>query len=346
MKDDGKLHPSETFGKLFEPLLHNLSITDGACRLYAHMHWRYGANQDNHESLGSMATFMGVSEATISKRILELESNDWVVVVGRDYNPKTGMYQTPFYHVFENQEQCREFRKNFVALEMEFLRPKTEARVRKSRAGIGGNPNKVKTPLNSSYLANSSLPGLANSSLTNLDSGDLDSIKEKEPAPKSSAELLGKPIAELTTSIRDAIPPQPAPKRKERKRPIRELLGKDYVHWDNVAQGRYFRLTWSQREQFIAMCHRVATGEKWKHLNLETPLKEPADLQSIENYYEREMLRMFPGQEVPRMSQPETLHKWVTEWQRWHNETQRVIRFGEKPPSQYRSVLDGLEFVS
>jgi hypothetical protein len=138
--EDGKLHikpKRRTFGKLMEDLMHNSNITDGACRQYAHMHWRYGQNKRNFEGQSSMGEMLGVTEKTVGERVKELEAADWVAVVERDFNAKTGKFQTPFYHVFESQKECRIFRKTYVAREGEQLRPKPVGRKRKSRKGAG-----------------------------------------------------------------------------------------------------------------------------------------------------------------------------------------------------------------
>lgn len=171
MTDDGVLHNTRrTFGKIMEALLHDTSITDGAIRLYAHMHWRYGQNKKNWEGQRSMAQFLGVSEKTISSRIRELEQNDWVAVVLRGYNPKTGGFQTPYYHIFEDRADCIAFRQEFEPQKNEKIRDKAEARVRKLRKGAG---NKHAKP---PHQQNSSSDGQQNSSSDDLESVDLDSV--------------------------------------------------------------------------------------------------------------------------------------------------------------------------
>jgi hypothetical protein len=194
MTDDGVLHNTRrTFGKVMELLLHNTAITDGAIRLYAHMHWRYGQSKRNWEGQRSMAKYLGVTEKTISARIQELEQHDWVVVVLRGYNPKTGAFQTPYYHVFEDQADCIAFREDFQPQTNEALREKGHGRVRKSRQGAG---NKQASPprrqnlssngrqnLSSNGRQNLSSNGRQNLSSNYLDSVDLDSI---EPDTKKS----------------------------------------------------------------------------------------------------------------------------------------------------------------
>lgn len=107
MPEKGYLHRTpQTFGKLPEALLHGAGISDGAKVLYAHMHWRYGANGRNFEGQRSMAEMLGVSSReTIRKRIEELERAEWIVVIRR--GKRRGQYTTNFYHVFESQDDCR-----------------------------------------------------------------------------------------------------------------------------------------------------------------------------------------------------------------------------------------------
>lgn len=145
MSDSGVLHTrSKTYGKMPAALMHDLTITDGAKITYSHMHWRFSQSGQNFESQSSVAKYLGVSEAAISKRIKELESKDWLVVIEREKDPKSKKHLPPIYHVFEHQGQCRQFRARYTCLEGETIRAKdTEARERKSRAGAGrkgGNP--------------------------------------------------------------------------------------------------------------------------------------------------------------------------------------------------------------
>lgn len=140
MNDPGYLHrKSDNFGKVPIELVHNTKITDGAVRLYGHMHWRYGDNHQNFEGMTSMAKHMGVSEKTISNRIKELEANDWLIVVERQ--APDGQYKTPYYHVFELQEDCRAFRASPVLKDGQSLRDKPDLTKRKSRKGVGGRKN-------------------------------------------------------------------------------------------------------------------------------------------------------------------------------------------------------------
>lgn len=197
MTEQGKVHGS-TFGKVPPELMHDQSITDGAVRLYAHMHWRYGQNHQNFEGQRSMAKYLSVSTTTIRKRIEELEAKDWVVTITREYNRKTGNFSTPFYHVFVSQLDCKEFRETYVLQEGEVLYEQPLPLERKSRKGVGGKssnlPNRANSSShghdNSSYNGgtNSSSHGQANSSShypesMYPDSGNPESIKEKAASP-------------------------------------------------------------------------------------------------------------------------------------------------------------------
>lgn len=148
--EDGQLHQrSRNYGKVPHAIMHDLKLTDGAVRLYAHMHWRYGSNHQNFEGRRSMAQMLGVSERTIGNRIRELESAGWVVVIERDFDEKSGKYRTPFYHVFETRKAARQFRAEYQKVGGERLRPRTaldEKDQRKPRTGKGGKPShKVET---------------------------------------------------------------------------------------------------------------------------------------------------------------------------------------------------------
>jgi biotin operon repressor len=119
----------DTFGKAPIGLLLDENLTDGAVRLYCYMHWRYGSNRRNFESLESMAQALGVSETTIGNRAQQLEQHDWIIIIRRGSTSN-------FYHVFESPQACRTWR-----TEHERKKPKRNVKRRKSRAGMGGNPN-------------------------------------------------------------------------------------------------------------------------------------------------------------------------------------------------------------
>lgn len=184
--NNGKVHGA-TFGKVPPELMHDPAITDGAVRLYAHMHWRYGQNQSNFEGQVSMAKYLHVTPLTIAHRIDELESHDWVVVIYRGKNKTTGNYTTPFYHVFTSTEECRLFRENYACDEGETLLPKPAKMVRKSRKGVGGKPSHQLNSAIGGDHPNSSIGGGVNSSLYDSDSGYPDSVKEKDSVPNGTA---------------------------------------------------------------------------------------------------------------------------------------------------------------
>lgn len=164
LDDDGMLHSHDkTFGKLPAILIHDTGITDGAARLYAHMHWRYGRNRKNFEGRAKMAKHLGVTETTITKRIQELEAAHWIVVIERGRSDKGGAYQTPFYHVFEAQDDAEYFRFYYKPKEGETVRPRPYIEPRKSRKGKGGNP-KLKAASTQVHGVNSSSHGAVNSS--------------------------------------------------------------------------------------------------------------------------------------------------------------------------------------
>lgn len=217
MSDQGILHRrSRDFGKTPEVLMHDIDVTDGAVRLYSHMHWRYGQNQKNFEGLSSMAEMLGVTEQTIAARIKELESKDWVVVIERGLSSKTGNFQTPFYHVFEVQRDARELRKEYQPAEGESIRAKpTVARKRKSRKGVGGtseniikfnedrtNSNKSgRTNLNKSGPTNLNKSGRTNLNKHYPDSSYPDSITPAPDGADAAVEEKENPKPERTRNL-------------------------------------------------------------------------------------------------------------------------------------------------
>lgn len=140
MTDNGYLHHrSESWGKVPIELIHDPTVTDGAVRLFAHMHWRYGSDCKNFEGRTSMAEMLQVSETTVSNRIAELVQHDWVIAVER--NTRYGR-KSNFYHVFESQADCIAWR---TAHKLAKPAPRTDKTgkpiVRKGRQGIGGQPS-------------------------------------------------------------------------------------------------------------------------------------------------------------------------------------------------------------
>jgi hypothetical protein len=180
MSEQGTVHkPAPKNSTIPVKLLHDPQAKDGTIRLYAHMYWRYGQNKRNFEGQKSMAGYLRVTPATIGKRAKELEFLDWLVVVEKDYNPTTGNYTTPHYHLFLSQSDCRKFRDEYVPQDGEHIRPKPsadEVELRKSRKGAGrkgGNPEV--------YRANSGLDGLPNSGLDGLPNSGLDELNPSYP---------------------------------------------------------------------------------------------------------------------------------------------------------------------
>ena len=144
MSDQGSLHQRSTdYGKLPAKLMHDQTVTDGAKILYAHMHWRYGNNHQNFESLSSMGKALGVSDQTIANRVHELEAANWVVTIERRSAEK-GNFISNFYHVFEVQGSAKKFRSSYKSSDGETIREAPLARVKKSRKGKGGNPSNLK----------------------------------------------------------------------------------------------------------------------------------------------------------------------------------------------------------
>lgn len=137
---------SKNFGKVPSEVMHDKTLTDGAVRQYAHMHWRGGKILESFEGLISMADYLGVNEKTIRNRVKELEARDWVMVVQRDPDPKSNTFKTHIYHIFEYQVDCASFRKEYKAADGETVREKSEKEDRKTRKGAGGNPKLRATP--------------------------------------------------------------------------------------------------------------------------------------------------------------------------------------------------------
>lgn len=218
--DDGMLHSHDkTFGKLPAILIHDTGITDGAARLYAHMHWRYGRNRKNFEGRAKMAKHLGVTETTITKRIQELEATDWIVVIERGRSEKGGAYQTPFYHIFESQDDAEYFRNHYRPKEGETIRARPHIEPRKSRKGKGGNPN-FKAVTTQVDGGNSSSHGADNSSShypeavypdsISITSGDVPEIvpskrtKKTQPPKPKQQDMIFNAIAECGFGLSDA----------------------------------------------------------------------------------------------------------------------------------------------
>lgn len=132
VKEVGYLHRrTNDYGKVPGELMRDKTISHGAVRLYAYMHWRYGNNMQNFESQESIAEALGVTDRSIRNWLKELQAARWVIVIER--KDKRNRHISNRYHVFEVQEECDEWRKR---LKLDVPAPKTK----KSRAGAGGKP--------------------------------------------------------------------------------------------------------------------------------------------------------------------------------------------------------------
>ena len=164
--ETGRLHRTTPgFGKSPIKMIRDKSISDGAARQYAYMHWRYGSNKTNFEGRASIAEALGISKTTVTNRNYELEQADWLVVI-RKYNGRTKTTRN-VYHLFESQADCIAWREQY---HFEKPAPNEKKSKRKTRAGKGGNPT-----INAKTNVNSSSHRAVNSSCRDLDSSDLDS---------------------------------------------------------------------------------------------------------------------------------------------------------------------------
>lgn len=210
---------SKNYGKCPAAVMHDLSLSHLAVRVYAHMHWRGGKDLQHFEGMKSMGKFLGVSNKAISDAIFELEARDWVIVVYRPKNEK-GQMQTPFYHVFEDQEDCGDFRKSYKPSAGEIVREALPPSERKSRRGVGGRKKPAETQSNSSspgdekVQSNSSSGGM----LASQSNSSSDSIQASHgnssstypeigdyPESKSYPESFSAPSGTGATAHPDAI---------------------------------------------------------------------------------------------------------------------------------------------
>ena len=133
VKEVGYLHRrTNDYGKVPGELMRDKTISHGAVRLYAYMHWRYGNNMQNFEGQESMAVALGVSDRSIRKWLTELQAARWVIAIER--KDKRNRHLSNRYHVFEVQEECDEWRKR-----LRLGKPSAPAK-KKTRAGKGGKP--------------------------------------------------------------------------------------------------------------------------------------------------------------------------------------------------------------
>lgn len=194
--EEGLLHErTRDYGKLPAALMHDKSVSDGAKLLYAHMHWRYGSNQQNFEGRTSIAKLLDVSEATITSRIKELEARDWIVVIERV--AVKGQYRTPFYHVFEVQNSARAFRAVYRCKDGETVRKPSKPKNRVNRKGKGGNPNvRVNSSSHGDHM-NSNSHGDAEAVLTQVHTIQEQNLiqEQKESSDASNTTLEGRNVA-------------------------------------------------------------------------------------------------------------------------------------------------------
>lgn len=276
MTDAGKLHKEPPkLACIPVALLHDKTITDGAKVLYAHMAWRYGRNRRNFEGQRSMAACLDVSEMTIHNRVLELERAHWVVTIFRAKSSENGKYQTPFYHVFENQKRCQQFREEYKADEGQTIRPAgVGVKVRKNRKGKGGIPTHhlnsglartVSTQVEVDGL-NSGLDGALNSGLDELSSALTTPIgtkeqKEKEKDLTMSGDIVTMPKTESPESVSVPIekPKPKATKRKSIDTPetllaIRELIHEWLTATKAIDPGAYAKVGYRNlaREMYLS----------------------------------------------------------------------------------------------
>jgi hypothetical protein len=215
MSADGFLHQrSKNYGKIPYEMMTDLTLSHGAVRLYAYMHWRYGSNNKNFESQRSMADAMGVSRRTITKYVAELEQGDWIVVIER--SNQRGR-ESNFYHVFEFQEDCHRWREGHQR-----PKPEREAVERKPRQGVGGAPSHGRngnssspsyqtgnTNSSSHTPANSSSHTPANSSSQQYpDSRIIQTHEDQEESPNGDSVADppdgGQPGVEVESSVLEA----------------------------------------------------------------------------------------------------------------------------------------------
>jgi len=118
----------DTWAKAPAPLIHSNKISDGAFRLFTHIHWRAGESGGLTgwftEALKTTAETLGVALNTVRNRINELENNNWVVVVTRANKTGRGNLSHKI-RPFTKQSNCEAFRINYTPLEGEAVRAKT-----------------------------------------------------------------------------------------------------------------------------------------------------------------------------------------------------------------------------
>jgi hypothetical protein len=167
-QDTGQVHTrGETYGKVFDALMHDPDVSDGAVRLYAHMHWRYGRTRNMFQGRAGMGEQLYVDKKTIDRRIAELASKDWIVVIWRKSEDRT--YTTNKDHVFESPADAKEFRREYKPEPGETVAPKPKAsRVKRRERRAARKANTPRDKIDAT---------LASKLTPNTDSVYLDSVK-------------------------------------------------------------------------------------------------------------------------------------------------------------------------
>lgn len=245
MTDKGYLHHrSSDFGKIPEELMHDLELTDGAVRTYAHMHWRYGQNCKNFEGRRSIGECRGITEATVTKHTTELEAKNWIIIVPRRLDNRR---TTNFYHVFESQEDCIAWR-----VDHDIAKPERKIEPRKGRIGVGGKPthkpkdtqveveapsqSQLEYPLTEPVNLNSSSQHYPDSE--SYPDSDQDTLvltnqsaalpREDEPEPKAS------PSLSIEQSAEQSAPSQPDERAQTEEAP-KESCAKESAPFSDLA---------------------------------------------------------------------------------------------------------------
>lgn len=282
----GQVH-TPTFGKVVTDLLHDLTITDGAKVLYAHMYWRYGDNCKNFEGQKSMAAMLGVSEKTIRNRLDELEANDWIITIYMEGHDKNGNWQRCHYHVFETQEACRRFRADYVPMDAQKIKPKPVAKGRISRKGKGNTeaiPPRRKPSSNGDRRKPSSAPRRKPSS-TYLDSGYLDSVFQWR--------YFVPPLLAALAEVLD-------PNRRHKKRLASDdLYATAAMVWDTSAEGFLNNVT--------AQLRGVSKKGEWAEANI-SPEVTADELIGWAKWYKRQ-------NDILPMK-PERIQFWMDKYRR------------------------------
>jgi hypothetical protein len=177
-----------------------------------------------------MALALGVTDRQITRWQVELEQADWIIVIYRR-NEKTGRRCGSFYHVFEVQEECREWRTKLNLPKPERVTA-AEARKKKPASPIhltpmsDGESDDHVTPMSDGY---------GSVHVTPMSGHDPDSLKAY-PDPKSiDATHLGPPDTVISEKSIDPTRVQPdPPPAMDAFRELQVVVNEVYKH-DNPA---------------------------------------------------------------------------------------------------------------